>query len=87
MLRECENVEVVHRNHLLLHVYPNFAKVGTLLHALTNKDIKFLWDLSCQDAFDELKTLLTKPQYWSFQTFRCHSSWKQLHREEVWEQY
>ena len=38
---------------------PNFSKVAGPLHALTRKDVAFLWTAECQLAFDNLKRLLT----------------------------
>ena len=38
---------------------PDFAKVARPLHALTKKDVPFLWTQRCQEAFCELKRLLT----------------------------
>ena len=38
----------------------NFAKIANGLHALTCKDTLFLWDLRCQQAFDDLKQYLMK---------------------------
>ena len=39
---------------------PDFAKVAGPLHALTKKDVPFLWTEKCQEAFCELKRLLTE---------------------------
>ena len=38
---------------------PNFSKVAGPLHALTKKDVAFVWTPQCQVAFEELKRLLT----------------------------
>ena len=38
---------------------PNFAKVAGPLHALTKKGVPFLWIAKFQNAFTELKKLLT----------------------------
>ena len=36
----------------------NFAKIANPLHALTRKDTPFLWDSTCQQAFESLKQCL-----------------------------
>ena len=38
---------------------PHFARVAGPLHALTKKDVTFVWTPECQSAFEELKQLLT----------------------------
>ena len=37
---------------------PDFARVAEPLHALTKKEVPFIWTKTCQDAFHELKRLL-----------------------------
>ena len=49
---------------------PAFAKVATPLHALTKKDVEFVWDPLCQEAFEELKDLLTKAPVLAFPDFK-----------------
>ena len=41
------------------HFVPNFAKVAGSLHALTKKEVPFVWTRECQKAFEKLKILLT----------------------------
>ena len=48
---------------------PNFAKVAGPLHALTKKDVPFLWTPQCQHSFDTLKELLTSAPVLSFPQF------------------
>ena len=36
-----------------------FSRIATLLTSLTRKDIKFVWDDSCESTFVELKQKLT----------------------------
>ena len=48
---------------------PNFSKVASPLHALTRKDTPFVWTPTCQNAFDELKQLLTKAPVLAFPDF------------------
>ena len=38
---------------------PNFSKIAGPLHALTKKDVAFIWTPECQSAFQALKQLLT----------------------------
>lgn len=38
---------------------PNFSKVAGSLHALTKKDMPYVWSPECQSAFEQLKELLT----------------------------
>ena len=38
---------------------PGFSKVAAPLHALTRKDVPYVWTPDCQHAFQQLKTLLT----------------------------
>jgi hypothetical protein len=48
---------------------PDFAKVAGPLHALTKKEVPFLWTPKCQSAFVELKRLLTHSPVLSFPDF------------------
>ena len=48
---------------------PGFDKVSGPLHALTKKDVPFLWTPSCQKAFSELKALLTNSSLLVFPDF------------------
>ena len=48
---------------------PYFAKVAGPLHALTKKEVPFLWTPKCQSAFVELKRLLTHSPVLSFPDF------------------
>jgi hypothetical protein len=41
-----------------LHV-PNFARLAKPLTTLTEKDVPFVWTQECQQAFDELKRILS----------------------------
>ena len=36
----------------------NFASITKLLHKLTEKDVKFVWDSACEEAFASLKRSL-----------------------------
>ena len=38
---------------------PQFAQVAHPLHQLTERDMDFAWSEACQQAFDQLKTMLT----------------------------
>ena len=38
---------------------PNFASVASALHQLTRKDVDFVWTAECDQAFKQLKSLLT----------------------------
>ena len=40
---------------------PEFAKIASLLHALTRQTVPFFWSLACQGAFQKLKDLLVSP--------------------------
>jgi hypothetical protein len=48
---------------------PDFATVAGPLHALTKKEVPFLWTPKCQSAFVELKKLLTHSPVLSFPDF------------------
>ena len=48
---------------------PNFAMVARPLHALTKKDMPFLWTPQCQHSFGALKELLTSAPVLSFPQF------------------
>ena len=48
---------------------PGFSKVAGPLHALTKKEVPFLWTPKCQSAFIELKRLLTSAPVLSFPDF------------------
>ena len=48
---------------------PNFSKVAGPLQALTRKDIPFTWTPACQEAFDQLKQLLTNVPVLAFPEF------------------
>ena len=41
---------------------PNFSAVAAPLHALTKKGASFLWTLECQQAFDQLKSVLSSAE-------------------------
>ena len=47
----------------------NFSKVANPLHALTKKDIPFVWTAQCQTPFERLKELLTSAPLLSFPRF------------------
>ena len=48
---------------------PDFAKIAGPLHALTRKDVPFLWTQSCHEAFCKLKGLLTNSSLLVFPEF------------------
>ena len=48
---------------------PDFARIATPLHALTKKEVEFLWDDQCQMAFEELQTRLTAAPVLAFPNF------------------
>ena len=48
---------------------PGFAKVAGPLHALTRKDVPFLWTSECQSAFVKLKALLTSAPVLAYPDF------------------
>jgi hypothetical protein len=48
---------------------PGFSKVAGPLHALTKKDVKFVWGPKCQSSFEELKRLLTNAPVLAFPDF------------------
>ena len=49
---------------------PGFSKVAGPLHALTKKDVAFVWSPECQQAFDHLKELLTAAPVLTFPDFQ-----------------
>ena len=48
----------------------DFSRIAQPLHALTRKDVPFIWDVKCQEAFDSLKTLLTDSTVLAFPDFQ-----------------
>lgn len=51
------------------HFVPNFAKVAHPLHNLTRKDVSYVWDSHCQEAFDCLKHYVTDSTVLAFPKF------------------
>lgn len=49
---------------------PRFAAEANPLHALTRKDVPFIWDTACQKAFEHLKQLMTEAPLLAFPDFR-----------------
>ena len=47
-----------------------FAAEANPLHALTHKDVPFIWDTACQKAFERLKQLMTEAPLLAFPDFR-----------------
>ena len=45
---------------------PHFATIAAPLHALTSTHTKFSWSDECEEAFNQLKTLLTTAPVLSF---------------------
>jgi hypothetical protein len=63
---ECKSLTAVHqvRSFLRLAGYyhrfiPNFSKIVKPITELLKNDVKFDWSLRCNEAFEQLKTLLT----------------------------
>ena len=50
---------------------PSFSKVATPLYALTKKDAPFEWTSSCEEAFHQLKTILTEAPVLVFSDISC----------------
>ena len=48
---------------------PLFSRVASPLHALTRKDAPFEWSTACEEAFSELKSLLTRAPILAFPDF------------------
>ena len=48
---------------------PAFARVAGPLHALTKKDVEFVWSQACEEAFRKLKELLTTAPILRFPNF------------------
>ena len=48
---------------------PGFSKVAGPLHALTKKDVDYVWSPECEKAFQQLKELLTTAPLLSFPDF------------------
>ena len=48
---------------------PDFAKIAGPLHALTKKDVSFIWTETCQQSFETLKKLLTSAPVLCFPQF------------------
>ena len=50
---------------------PGFSKIAAPLHALTKKEVEFVWSAECQEAFDRLKELLASSPILKFPDFKC----------------
>lgn len=53
---------------------PNFAHIASPLNALQRKDVPFIWDTTCQNSFQTLKSALINPpilQYPNFSENNC----------------
>ena len=48
----------------------DFSRIAQPLHALTRKDVPFIWYVKCQEAIDSLKTLLTDSTVLAFPDFQ-----------------
>ena len=48
---------------------PDFAKEARPLHMLTRVNVQFVWSESCQEAFSQLKELLTSPPVLAYLDF------------------
>ena len=49
---------------------PHFSKIAGPLHTLTKKDIEYVWTPQCQEAFEELKRLLSTAPVLAFPNFK-----------------
>lgn len=49
---------------------PGFSKVANPLYTLTKKDVSFIWNPECQQAFEQLKELLRASPVLCFPNFR-----------------
>ena len=49
---------------------PGFSKIANPLFALTHKDFSFVWNQKCEDAFNQLKSLLTNAPLLVFPNFK-----------------
>ena len=47
----------------------NFAKITSPLHALTKKNVEFLWTSKCQKAFEQLKKILVTAPVLAYPVF------------------
>ena len=47
----------------------NFAHIATPLHKLTHKDVQFKWTVECDNAFKELKNILTSADVLAYPDF------------------
>ena len=53
---------------------PDFSTITSPLHQLFRKNVPFEWTEACQEAFQQLKELLTPPPlYWPTLTLASHS--------------
>ena len=53
----------------LLDFIPHFAKIAGPLHNLTKTDVEFVWTPECENAFVNLKQLLTTAPVLTFPKF------------------
>ena len=49
---------------------PGFSKVAAPLHALTRKDVDYVWAQDCKDSFDKLRVLLASAPLLSYPDFQ-----------------
>ena len=63
-VRECLGLASYYRRFV-----PDFAKGAGPLHMLTRASVQFLWSKSCQEAFKQLKALLTSPPVLAYPDF------------------
>ena len=54
---------------------PQFLVVTSPLHALTHKNVAYVWDAVCQRTFERLKELLTAAAVLAFPDFRDRCFW------------
>ena len=50
---------------------PQFSVIANPLYALTKKNVDFLWSSACDEAFAQLKSLLTQAPILAFPNFAC----------------
>ncbi len=72
---------------LLPEIHPWFFRSAQPLYVLTKKNVPFEWTQPCQNAFDELKWMMTEAPVLEFPDFEREFVPKQMLLGQAWELY
>ena len=59
---------------------PDFSKIVKPITGLLKNDVKFNWSPKCNEAFEQLKTLLTTDRFWVNQILRSRLMYIMTHQ-------